>query len=388
VSFAEEPPLFCVWATGPDEYFPASSHQAATKLAEDMAAAYGRDKEKANSENFPECRFVVTLWPHRPSEHALALREGEGLACVRNSDDPRATARAIVERMGADNAAVFAPTLRQWNKLQDALERMRMDGCQFTEEDIDELAAGEETERDERFKRFDGFTEAHTVLNEIFEGDSASLVEESMAGLNLILAERRRQVFEEGFDPAHDDEHDQHELAYAACAYAAPRPLYTIMDAANGFEIDDCYPSQWDSRWDKRPRDEDGKLLHASDVDIEERLRNVVKAGALLAAEIDRLLRLQGTMLRLEIKSSEGPDKGERWSEARDNERAANRLLLVGFEVPEETIAAWTNEQWILATEYALAAHFNASDNEDVIVPPVPDFLHDFEERGPRILLP
>ena len=79
-----------------------------------------------------------------------------------------------------------------------------------------------------------------------------------------VLAERRRQVGQEGWTPAHDDEHANGELATAAGAYAlfndnAPAPFF--------------WP--WDASWWKPTG----------------RRRNLVKAGALILAEIERLDR-------------------------------------------------------------------------------------------------
>lgn len=88
-------------------------------------------------------------------------------------------------------------------------------------------------------------------------------------GVAKIAAERRRQISAEGWTPEHDDTHTEYELVSAAVAYAAE---------VAGLD----YPSQfwpWDyESW--RP---------GSDV------RMLVKAGALIAAEIDRLLRLGGS---------------------------------------------------------------------------------------------
>ena len=75
-----------------------------------------------------------------------------------------------------------------------------------------------------------------------------------MNGIERIAKERQRQVSVEGWTPQHDDEHKDGEMAIAAARYAAP---------------------YWE--WDKR-----GK---------HERIRQLEIAGALLAAEIDRLLR-------------------------------------------------------------------------------------------------
>lgn len=85
-----------------------------------------------------------------------------------------------------------------------------------------------------------------------------------------VLAERRRQIEVEGWTPEHDDEHNHGELALAASCYAEQGP--------EPYGVD--YPAipvrwPWDADW-WRPRDY---------------RRNLVKAGALILAEIERLDR-------------------------------------------------------------------------------------------------
>jgi hypothetical protein len=92
-----------------------------------------------------------------------------------------------------------------------------------------------------------------------------------MDGIELIAAERRRQVEAEGWTPEHDDEHGRGELARAAACYALPHGLRPIRRPPADWP--------WDDEWWK-PTSKD-------------RLRELVKAGALIAAEIDRLLRAQ-----------------------------------------------------------------------------------------------
>lgn len=84
-------------------------------------------------------------------------------------------------------------------------------------------------------------------------------------GLSLIAAERRRQVEAEGWTPEHDAEHDGDELAQAAAAYC-------LGPTSKGYARS-CWP--WDVSWWKP-----GPT----------RIRELEKAGALIAAEIDRLL--------------------------------------------------------------------------------------------------
>jgi hypothetical protein len=92
--------------------------------------------------------------------------------------------------------------------------------------------------------------------------------------LELIAQERHRQMTEEGWDSSHDDSHNKNQLAMAAVCYALPpenRDM-TIMERSLR-----SYFWPWLSSWWK-PKPED-------------RVRELTKAGALIAAEIDRLLR-------------------------------------------------------------------------------------------------
>jgi len=103
-----------------------------------------------------------------------------------------------------------------------------------------------------------------------------------LTGVHLIAAERARQRKDEGWDEHHDSEHADGEMALAAACYA-------IVDADavahKGF-LDDLWgmlwpTTGWSIKWWK-PKDP---------------LRNLVRAGALIAAEIDRRLRAGEKML-------------------------------------------------------------------------------------------
>lgn len=115
-----------------------------------------------------------------------------------------------------------------------------------------------------------------------------------MSGIERIAAERQRQIEQEGWTPEHDDGHDQGELALAACCYATPILLYQRIDNATGFELVDPWP--WEPRWDKRSdaADHDGNTIpDPENYNYESRLDLLAKAGALIAAEIDRLERIR-----------------------------------------------------------------------------------------------
>ena len=96
-----------------------------------------------------------------------------------------------------------------------------------------------------------------------------------MSGIDLIMTERIRQIEQEGWTPEHDDEHDAGELAAAGAAYAmnAADQLHPYSQGDGCNEQPPCWP--WDDEWWK-PKDP---------------LRDLVRAGALIAAEIDRLQR-------------------------------------------------------------------------------------------------
>jgi hypothetical protein len=114
-------------------------------------------------------------------------------------------------------------------------------------------------------------------------------------GAERIAFERQRQLDVKRWSSRHDDDHDDHSLALAACAYAAPEPLYLLARGQQGlYRFDDIWPESWDDGYDKRPRDnETNELLPADAMTPARRIRQLEKAGALIAAEIDRLLRLE-----------------------------------------------------------------------------------------------
>lgn len=85
-------------------------------------------------------------------------------------------------------------------------------------------------------------------------------------GIEAIAAERRRQVEAEGWTPEHDDTHESGEMARAAACYA---------QEAGGRLAHPPRGWPWEKGWWK-PKD---------------RRYDLVRAGALIAAEIDRIDR-------------------------------------------------------------------------------------------------
>lgn len=95
-----------------------------------------------------------------------------------------------------------------------------------------------------------------------------------MTGIESIAAERQRQIEAEGWTAEHDDKHTEGELAHAAAEYA----WHAGVSEGGRAEFPPGAPSElwpWASKWWK-PKS---------------RREDLVRAGALIAAEIDRLDR-------------------------------------------------------------------------------------------------
>jgi hypothetical protein len=105
-----------------------------------------------------------------------------------------------------------------------------------------------------------------------------------MSGVELIAAERKRQIEEFGWTESHDDCHGDGELADAAACYAldeewrrkqldsSDESIFGFLWPWNNYRGTEANPAWWN------PGD---------------RIRELTKAGALIAAEIDRLQRKQ-----------------------------------------------------------------------------------------------
>lgn len=94
-----------------------------------------------------------------------------------------------------------------------------------------------------------------------------------------VLAERKRQVTTEGWTPEHDDQHVNFEMAIAG-------GLYAISAVDSHHKLRNSAPSAWP--WDRKWWKPDGPR------------RDLVKAGALILAEIERLDRAAGIKVEAE----------------------------------------------------------------------------------------
>ena len=103
-----------------------------------------------------------------------------------------------------------------------------------------------------------------------------------MTGAEIITAERNRQIVAEKYGNDHDDRHTGDELAIAAACYALPERLqYRVITPRLSqmamTMVQYLFPFR-SKFWKPTPDD---------------RIRELAKAGALIAAEIDRLQRVR-----------------------------------------------------------------------------------------------
>lgn len=95
-------------------------------------------------------------------------------------------------------------------------------------------------------------------------------------GVTLILEERGRQLHVKGFDEDNDDDYVEGDLKQAAEAYIEASHYDGEQNGLMASELETAWP--WTPEWFKPGKPVDG-------------IRCLVKAGALIAAEIDRLHR-------------------------------------------------------------------------------------------------
>ena len=89
-----------------------------------------------------------------------------------------------------------------------------------------------------------------------------------MNGIERIVKERKRQTDNYRWDSNHDKQHEDESLALAACYYALPNKYES--------SLLELWPKSWSVVYANK---------HSGG-----RIRDLEKAGALIAAEIDRII--------------------------------------------------------------------------------------------------
>ncbi len=110
-------------------------------------------------------------------------------------------------------------------------------------------------------------------------------------GIELIAEERMSQIEKHGKTLDHDIEaHNWQVLAYNAAVLAAPYKLYEKGKFANTVQFKVADLSEG---WKLPNLNHEGNVIKDNDkLEKEERIKQLVVAGALIAAEIDRLNKI------------------------------------------------------------------------------------------------
>lgn len=218
----------------------------------------------------------VPAVPAHPSETIAGTKERQHTCHDMNPPFPYECAACVEDRIdaalerGAEHFPSKAPSslLSRLEALEKEIRMIAIVAGQCSvegPEDSKSLMAAAEAERCSRWA-----DALRSVLSlALTEGAGTE-----QDGAALIAAERKRQVSAEGWTPEHDDEHCNGEIVSAAICYA---------EAGSGFDLE-ISPSYGDqpTLWPFEP----SWWKPSNDL-----MRNLVKAGALIAAEIDRLQR-------------------------------------------------------------------------------------------------
>ncbi|HBN8448206.1 hypothetical protein [Pseudomonas aeruginosa] len=262
---AERPELWAVHAQGPDELYAAFTREDAEKHAAEL-----------NALPMPEgiavgAVVVPSPWP--------AVQHWQYLAEQEQEHKNEITGR-----------------LRQLERICEGLPQDAIDGGWTVQgirgyakrlEDQLKAALARVAELDQALAEKDPFGAKLNRISEKLERCDALLAARAAQAGQVpqawldVQAERRRQVEAEGWTPEHDDEHDSGEIACAAACYALPPAHPARIEGALGRYGRDPNIWPWTRDWWKpAPND---------------RRRELIKAGALVLAEIERLDRAAAT---------------------------------------------------------------------------------------------
>jgi hypothetical protein len=245
------------------------------------------------------CRLVL-LWLPRYSTNAVEIAHKTSTGTERIAIVEGHFVTAVKD---AEFIAAAPRLLREALSYIEALEQKELTKMK------DELSLGSTAKQspDGPSPRLD-IVDAHAATVAMFGSTAARQAADYMAewllssvrnGVALIASERDRQVRSEGWTPEHDDEHENGELISAAVWYA---------DNGCEFDLGLRLPP-----WPFEP-----EAWKASD----DRVGQLVKAGALIAAEIDRLQRRDGPRDvdggHLKPSTSAEPSNTKAFSESRE----------------------------------------------------------------------
>lgn len=159
--------------------------------------------------------------------------------------------------------------------------------------------------------------------------------ENALSGVERIAQERTRQLLEEGYTQESDAKLPDGSLAMAAVCYAMDEQLYFKEEFVGGFKLEDPWP--WEQGYDKRRHN--GNMVRY-DLSRAERIAQLTKAGALIAAEIDNLLYKESLFVSCKFCHDGLRQDSPYHGEPRRCEKCggAGRILSVNVSLPDPVI--------------------------------------------------
>lgn len=144
--------------------------------------------------------------------------------------------------------------------------------CEDADAEIEALKIRAATAEEKLFKQNDALQKIDARLGElVILASGLKTYQNGLSGVDWIAQERRRQIEVEGWTQEHDvQQHALGELAKAASYYCA--------HGTQGWTLAHLFPESWDARWAKRKGFPTPTM------------RDLIKGGGLIAAEIDRRL--------------------------------------------------------------------------------------------------
>jgi len=109
-------------------------------------------------------------------------------------------------------------------------------------------------------------------------------------GIELIAKERKRQINDEGWSAEHDLQHTSNELAMAAACYALDKEEVFVLKSQMGEPPEIFDPWPWFSKYYRYSDNAPGYIKTHDKRDTHDRIKKLTISGALIAAELDRLL--------------------------------------------------------------------------------------------------
>ena len=282
----EQPELWATYSPGPGEVHPCLTKEHAEREAK--ATLEVCEKMKADRiargqsvEFWPKIVVDVIPSPFTPLEHFELLAK----ETIQHRDELAEYVGELKNKLKDTPEPAWRPLIRHAMNMLNLRNHVPGSDVDLCVKALADLLEGKHSPAPEP-------SEAWREVAEIAQADAPAVVNQRFTPAAIdVLLERKRQVDKEGWTPDHDDEHDSGELAAAAAAYAinAADHLNPYSQGDGGDDAPDCWP--WHDGI--AGRGEGPEKTKPAWWKPGAPRRDLVKAAALILAEIERLDRAE-----------------------------------------------------------------------------------------------